>query len=40
LRLGSDLIIDGEAHVIEDTAQNVARSTDSQSDSDLPDPFA
>jgi hypothetical protein len=40
LRLGSDLIIDGEAHVVEDKAQTVARSTDSQSDSELPDPFA
>jgi hypothetical protein len=39
LRLGSDLIIDGAAQVIEDKALIEARSTDSQSDSALPDPF-
>jgi hypothetical protein len=39
LRLGSDLILDGEAHVIEDKGTTSTRLTDSQSDSSLPDPF-
>jgi hypothetical protein len=39
LRLGSDLILDGEAHVVEDKGTTSTRSTDSQSDSSLPDPF-
>lgn len=39
LRLGSDLVLEGTAQVVENTIDRVTRPTDSLSDSDLPDPF-